>query len=353
MLKRLRVSGFKSLRDVEVVFPPLAVLFGPNAAGKSNLLDAIQTLSRIGTSPISEALTDSNRGYPIEAFSFPSGGLPELLSKNSAVFTLSADLKVGQDLYGYTIVVTIVPSSGSLSVAFETSDAVKCRQELSGWRTYYLDPRVAMRRATSPTERQDIGVLGEDIAPFLYFLRSENERRFKAAIRTLKTLIPSIEHLDIDLDKRRGTLDILIRQNGVDYSSRIVSEGTLRVLALCAIAVNPWSGSLLAFEEPENGVHPRRLELIAELLVGMATQGKQVVVTTHSPLFCDAMLRLARTQPGEIGLFHVKQTHQGTAIRPVDLSGPLFQDTELVKAFAAGTEDGLFESLMLRGMLDD
>jgi len=377
MLERLKVRGFKSLVDVEIVFPQLAVLFGPNAAGKSNLLDSIQALSRIGTSrTISEALTDASRGYPIEAFSFPPGGLTKLLSQRSATFQLSSNLKVGQDLYGHSIVVQIEPSSGSLTVDRESfqllssdreidheplgeandhsflatarpedPDAFKCQQELLGWRTYYLDPRVAMRRATSPAERQDIGALGEDIAPFLYRLRAKDERRFRAVVRTLKTLIPSVEHLDVDLDKRRGTLDILIRQNGVDYSSRIISEGTLRVLALCAIAVNPWSGSLLAFEEPENGVHPRRLELIADLLVGMAMQGKQVVVTTHSPLLCDAMLLLAQSHPGVIGLLRVKQTHRGTDVCPVDLASPLFQDAELVKAFTTGTEPSLAASI--------
>jgi len=49
MLRKLTVQGFKSLRDVTVEFPRMSVLFGPNAAGKSNLLDAIQALSRIGT----------------------------------------------------------------------------------------------------------------------------------------------------------------------------------------------------------------------------------------------------------------------------------------------------------------
>lgn len=48
MLKKLTVRRFKSLVDVTVEFPRLAVLFGPNAAGKSNLLDAIAVLSGIG-----------------------------------------------------------------------------------------------------------------------------------------------------------------------------------------------------------------------------------------------------------------------------------------------------------------
>ena len=59
MLRRLAVKGFKSLADVEVDFPRLTVFFGPNAAGKSNLLDAIQALSRIGTCrTIADALSE-------------------------------------------------------------------------------------------------------------------------------------------------------------------------------------------------------------------------------------------------------------------------------------------------------
>jgi predicted ATPase len=211
-----------------------------------------------------------------------------------------------------------------------------------------------MRVAQPPSDVRDIGVLGGEIAPFLYRLRAENLKRFQAVSRTLKSIVPSVEEMNIDLDKRRGTLDIIIRQDGIDYSSRIVSEGTLRVLALCAIAVNPWGGSLLAFEEPENGVHPRLLELIANLLLSLALQQeRQVIVTTHSPLFCDAVLKGARSHPYDIGLFNIRREGQATVVQSFDISGPLFSDQEIAAALTAGTEDGLFENLLLRGMLDE
>ncbi|MBI1995896.1 MAG: AAA family ATPase [Deltaproteobacteria bacterium] len=413
MLKKLIVKGFKSLEDVAVEFPRMAVLFGPNAAGKSNLLDAIQALSRIGTSrTLSDALSEPIRGYPIEAFAFPAGGLAALLSQTRASFSLETVLDVGIEhfLYNYRFSVEIQPGSGSVSVQDEylvtlgkrgepkgnpsierVEDQLRirrkskpanprrenvgqnyailsdprwsgveyraierCRNELSGWRTYYLDPRVAMRSARPPSDVRDIGVLGEDIAPFLYRLRAEQPKRFDAVKRTLRSLIPSVEDLTVDLDKKRGTLDILVRQGGKEFSSRIVSEGTLRVLALCALTVNPWSGSLLAFEEPENGVHPRRLELIVQLLSSLAVDsGRQIVVTTHSPLFCDAVLKLAKQQPKEIALLRVRQGGQGTEIVPFSVSAPLFKDLEIAEALTTGTEDGLFESLILRGMIDE
>ncbi|MBI4676022.1 MAG: ATP-binding protein [Elusimicrobia bacterium] len=411
MLRSLAVRGFKSLKDVKVKFPRMAVLFGPNAAGKSNLLDAVQALSRIGTQrTLADALSEPIRGYPIEAFLFPSGGLAELLAAPSGRFSIEADLTREKDVYRYRVEVEIVPGSGALAVADEYLSALgkdgrpkdtpaieqiegklrvrrkveggkprneplrqnyavlsdprlgaplyrsieRTRLELSGWRTYYLDPRVAMRAAQPPSDVRDIGVLGGEIAPFLYRLRADYPKHFQAVSRTLRSIVPSVEDLTVDLDKRRGTLDILFRQGGVDYSSRIISEGTLRVLALCAIAVNPWGGSLFAFEEPENGVHPRRLDLIVQLLLSLALeQGRQVVVTTHSPLFCDAVLKGARSRPGDIGLFNVRRDGQATVVGPFDVTGPLFKDREIADALTTGTEDGLFETLLLRGMLDE
>lgn len=411
MLKRLTVRGFKSLVDTSIEFPRFAVLFGPNAAGKSNLLDALQTLSRIGTlRTLSDALAGTIRGNPIEAFSFPAGGLQELLEQNQSTFGLEAELAVEKDSYRYRIQVAIEPGSGRLSVADEYLTQLgkkgepkgrpviervdtnlhirrkskpayprqeplglnhsilsdprlagieyraleRVRQELSGWRTYYLDPRVAMRAALPPADVRDIGVLGGEIAPFLYRLRAEYPKHFDAVVRTLRSIVPSVENLTVDLDKRRGTLDILIRQAGVDYSSRVVSEGTLRVLALCAIAVNPWGGSLLAFEEPENGVHPCRLKLVAKLLQLLALDsGRQLVVTTHSPLFCNAVLEGARSKPNDIGLFNVQRDGSTTVIRPFTEVSPLFKDAEIAAALTAESEDGLFEGLMLRGLLDE
>ncbi|MBI5562019.1 MAG: ATP-binding protein [Deltaproteobacteria bacterium] len=402
----------------------MAVLFGPNAAGKSNFIDAVQALSRVGTCrTLSDALSEPIRGYPVEAFSFPPGGLAELLGKDKAQFELSSLVDANEEVkdekatggitdgksykYAYDIKVGIHPSTGILGMDAESltclndkwkpkgsplielyqgelhirrrvkaarprkeraginysllsdvhingelyRDFERCRGELSGWRTYYLDPRSAMRSARPPSEVSDIGTRGENIAPFLYRLSDERPKYFESVKRALRSLIPSVEDVEVELDKKRAELDIQVRQNGTSFSSRIISEGTLRVLALCAIAVNPWSGSLLAFEEPENGVHPRRLELIVELLVSMAIEQKrQIIVTTHSPHLCGAVFRHAQSHPDDIALLRVGQDENGTSVQRVDTEQPLFKDTEIAKGLSSGTEDGIFEALMLRGL---
>ena len=122
MLTKLTVRNFKSLMDVTVELPRLAVLFGPNAAGKSNLLDAIAALSGIGNVRTLSDVLDRPlpvRGHAFEAFSFPAGGLPALVKQRTAQFSLEADLAVGTERYRYRVEPSIELRSGRLSVADE------------------------------------------------------------------------------------------------------------------------------------------------------------------------------------------------------------------------------------------
>lgn len=416
MLERLRVRGFKSLRNLDVRLSPLVVIFGPNAVGKSNALEAIQLLARLVTErTLSDAFNHPLRGYPLEAFSMPRGGLPELLTQEHLELEIQADIVTASDALRYQVGVRSTPQTGELAVATEYLAALRkdrtpkhkariepdeghlvvrrlraagrphfeplgqnhtlasnlqlsgdpypqfdaLRSELASWRTYYLDPASAMRAAQPPREVTDIGVRGDRIAPLLHRLRGSprHEKHFRAIERALHRAIPTIEKLTVDLDERRGTLDISIRQDGADFSSRVISEGTLRVLALCAIAANPWPSALVAIEEPENGVHPRRIEVIADLLMSMTHArsgkcGRQVIVTTHSPVFVSAILPRARERPDVVTLLRCFQDGGATQLEAFDTTGALFEDAEIRAALTAYDDGQLVESMWVRGWLD-
>lgn len=415
MLKHLVIKGFKSLDQIDGLdLPRVAVFAGPNAAGKSNLLDAIQMIARAGTQrTLAEALDKPIRGLPAEAFTLPSGGLAELMDQSSAWFELCADIEVpslsgrAPDRIRYEFRVETDPRGGTLSVEQElltamsaewapkglprietSTDALllrrqgqgqprheplhanhtllsdtrlsgnlyplfdRVRQELRTWRTYYLDPQDAMREAVGPREVEHIGSRGEDIAPFLYGLKLRQPRVFAAVERSLRAVIPAVSGLDVDLDPKRGTLDVQINQDGTIFSSRVVSEGTLRVLALCAIAVTATDG-LVAIEEPENGVQPQRIDRIAELLSSTVRRGNaQFVITTHSPGFVAAMLDRSRDASESIGLFGVARSGRTTKIRPINLDESLFTDAAIDELLQEPDERDKITALVQRGWLD-
>lgn len=362
MLKSLAVKGFKSLVDTgPIEFAPVTVLFGPNGAGKSNVLDALTVLRHAAnTDDPRTLLVETPRGRMLETFSFPAGGLPELIQRQRVCFELAVKLTGVPHGAGepYTVRIEYEPQTGRLARR-ETPEAwleqVSAVLDLASWRSYYLEPRLSMRSEQSPAPVDDIGALGEHLVSFLYRVKNEQPQTWAAIRRTLRVFVPAVESVDVQLDERRGTLDLDVREGGISYSSRLVSEGTLRVLALIAALTNPFSG-LVAFEEPENGVHPRRIELIARLLVSQAIEAqrpKQIVVTTHSPILCGAMVGHAREHPGQIALLRVTHGRRGTLIKPFDPNGPAFQDEGLRRQLATVDDESIFEGLILRGLLDD
>jgi len=95
MLRRIRIRGYKSLADLEVSLQPLSVLIGPNAAGKSNFLDALQLLSGVAVSrTLKEAFDPPCRGKPLESVTFGAEGLKGLLAQESASFSIEADVEL-------------------------------------------------------------------------------------------------------------------------------------------------------------------------------------------------------------------------------------------------------------------
>jgi len=95
MLTRVHIQGYKSLKNVDVRLSELAVLFGPNAAGKSNFLDALQLFAKLATSrTLKEAFEPPYRGKPLESFTFGKDGLKGLLAQERVGFTMEADVRL-------------------------------------------------------------------------------------------------------------------------------------------------------------------------------------------------------------------------------------------------------------------
>jgi predicted ATPase len=154
MLRRLQVEGYKSLTGVDVGLSRLTVVFGPNAAGKSNLLDAVSLLARLVTSETLDDAFKQHRGSPLEAFTLPTGGTQALQQQHHASFTMTADIDLSKYVVGsvqneirrlregldqnrtvrkvviepllrYSVTVEILTSSGHLRVMNERLEALK------------------------------------------------------------------------------------------------------------------------------------------------------------------------------------------------------------------------------------
>jgi predicted ATPase len=412
MIKRLKVKGYKSLRDMEVRFEPLNIIFGPNAAGKSNLLDALNLISRLVTSKNLKEAFEQHRGLPLESFYYGQKGYEKLLQEETASAEFEVDIELSDSTISeverliaekrkgmgaeekvqkrlternlrYSVTIQILPKSGYLRVIDESLKALKqdgtvkarkafvekeissgkerlhlrmegqahpvyydlgldhtivstslyephyphiaaFRREISTWKFYYFEPRNLMREDVPVAQIDALGPRGENLAAFLNAIRANDGKQMEAFNLSLKHLLPSIDLVDVDMTKE-GLLSLKVIEKGLPYSSRVISEGTLRILGLLA-AFHPASPStLIGYEEPENGVHPTRLKLVADLFKNtQSLYHKQIIINTHSAIFPSYF--------DDHFLFVCRKEGSDTQIIPFRTAGPLFKKEDISTA---------------------
>ena len=435
MLKRIHIRGYKSLEDVEVRLPQLVVLFGPNAAGKSNLLDALQLLSKLGTSrTLKEAFDPPYRGKPLESFTLGPRGVKGLLEQQKLSFSIEADLSLSDTVVEavnrriqemrrpngesgskeksklparvrernlrYRIEVEMLPRLGVLRVADEYLTALNskgqptgkrkpflerqderihlrhegqahpiyydryldhsilsmphypphyphleaARRELESWLFFYFEPRERMRAVNPVKEVRHIGLMGEELAAFLNTMKVTDPRQFKGVEKALHALMPNIEGIEVEVSDL-GEVELRLKEGGIAIPARVLSEGTLRMLGLLALTGVDEAPALVGFEEPENGVHPRRIQLIAELLKTRETlQQTQYIVTTHSPLLPDML--------ADSSLFVVNRLARKTSIDPFSTWGSLGRSGDIDQALTDEPGGLPVSARILRGDFD-
>ncbi|HEY8428205.1 MAG TPA: ATP-binding protein, partial [Sandaracinaceae bacterium] len=115
-------------------------------------------------------------------------------------------------------------------------------------------------------------------------------------------LLPDVRELRVDDDPRTETYTVEVRgPDGVFHSARALSDGTLRFLVLATLLEDPEAKGTLCLEEPENGIHPERIDAIVRLLRDVAVDPeeevsednplRQIIVNTHSPLVFNSVPR--------------------------------------------------------------
>ena len=166
------------------------------------------------------------------------------------------------------------------------------QQEIAHWNFMQLNPELLREPTRYDANYKDtIGHAGEDMAAALYRLKNENEYILQQIIVKLSSFLPDYVKLNVRDDKANKQFVFELENvSGKVFSSRVLSEGTLRLLVLCVMLFDDKFRGLLCFEEPENGIHPFRMRAMVELLHALSSDFeddddnlRQVIVNTHSP----------------------------------------------------------------------
>lgn len=244
--------------------------------------------------PESTEMQTGNGNYVVNQlydFLVDSGYISTVDSENGRAFRV---FKSEQDFIFYDAK-TLVRTVLNVVKGAEFAAISAVRAEMMAWKFVHLDPD-ELRKPNSTKAPRTLSPRGNNLASTLVRMQAEDKFALSNVSRDMVNLVPGVLKIRVDRDKIGDRYVVCAEMNDKRFfSSQVLSDGTLRLLALATLKNDPQLRGILCLEEPENGVSPSHLERMAHLLRQMATDLsnpgqvnkplRQVLVTTHSPLF--------------------------------------------------------------------
>lgn len=332
MMIRFHVQNYKALRDATLELTPVHLLIGPNDSGKTSLLEAVAALCRSVDHPLSQAFAGSwegrslvwkgNPDVPVSLRAAIQSGEMELEYHLSCQFASTGrQVHVCQEeaVRGSDIL-DLRGQSGHASRVLRTavqneaaSDEITCaarlvHDALAGVHTYRWTPSfLGLPVAPDSKRRFRMDPSGFGLALCLDDILGFDRERFIRLETRFKEIFPHIESvklipepafrappddpLQIPFLQRAEGKGIWLQfvTGGELVPASQVSDGILLILAYLTALYLPEPPRVILVEEPENGIHPGRLNDVLAILRDLVREQShtQLILTTHSPYVVD------------------------------------------------------------------
>jgi len=315
-LRRVEIEGYRSIKAVYLDLRALNVLIGSNGAGKSNFVSFFKLLSEMAQGHLERYVGTSGRAQSV--LHFGPKVTPHLEAR--------LQFENSSGLVGYSVRLvhaagdTLVPGSEMLIV--ERPGAAKpefipfpgvsnvnevlygeivregiptageIRRLLTGCRVFHFHDTSTTARVRLFSYLYNNHRLEPDaanLAPLLYAYRKTARvvyDRIKSAVRKI---VPEFDDFDLE-PSRLNPNEILLnwRKRGHDYlfGPHQLSDGSLRAMAICTLLLQPEADlpDLIVLDEPELGLHPHALELVAGLIRAASVRTQMIVATQSQSL---------------------------------------------------------------------
>lgn len=317
MLTKFRVRNFKCLEDVSLELGAFNVLIGPNDTGKSSVLEALAILSHLLSNSIADAFKEGGlhpanalrQGSERPVIAFDSSGRIGGVEINYSIEVdekgmLHAESLAGlpeADNFNFHRSQTNLPDRPR-SMFAEHEGRIRAKSPASAklMEEFYRRLRVVqyclepnkLRARSEPAKDANVPELkpnGEGLATVLEYLLLVEQDRFDQLQERLCKLVPYLRGARPQPENGGRQIAFFTKSGKQKIPAPLASDGLLLLLGYLALLYlpNPLPGIIL-IDEPEFGIHPRRLKEVVELLRELAEQESvQIILTTHSPYLLD------------------------------------------------------------------
>lgn len=306
-LEKLTIRKFKSVFDQTLSLQRLNIFIGSNGAGKSNLIQVFRFLREIVTqnlatytqqkggadnllyfgrkhSPEMELLLEFGEGNISNAYRVKLQGtdIGALYIKEETAYYHEKKNYPGP--YERTVALA-TPESKLKSV-----DHICARQvlaDLESYRVYHFhdtSDTAAVKGTCEVNDNRYLRSQAENLAAFLYWMKQREPNSYSTIEDAIRQIAPFFDGFRLEpsrLNEKAIMIEWKERGSDAYFSASSLSDGTLRFICLATLLLQPKLPSLILIDEPELGLHPAAIRVLADLLSSASTR-TQVIVSTQS-----------------------------------------------------------------------
>jgi len=300
-ISKLTIKGYKSIRNLEnFELRNLNILIGPNGSGKSNFL-SFAGLLKAALSENNEKqirrLGTANRLFYMGSKLTKACEFSIYFSGGITGFHLSISLTANpeDELIDEIVLNPEKPSMFTGETTGAPDDVAYLRnaqQNIQGnigvYHFHDTSTFADIRKSCSKRDYEYLRPDARNLAAFLLRLSKKHQREYTAICEVIQLAAPFFDRFLLDEEKDEDELLLYWRQKGSDYPFHPsqISDGTLRFICIATALLQPNPPSIIFLDEPELGLHPYAMTLLASLIQKACIQ-KQVIVSTQSAPLID------------------------------------------------------------------
>ncbi len=325
-LANITIKGFRSIASIkELALGAINVLIGPNGSGKSNFVSVFSFLQAIRegrlqdyvqraggadrllhfgaktTQTMEIALSFNNpgetkNGYQIQLIPTELDQLApkpgDMHGGGESVYYW--DTAIHDSPYKVTLIPPTAQGLEAEIISSTQHTASYVRRHLGSWLVYRFhdtSAASAMKRTADLNDNRFLRPDGSNLPAFLYYLRERHNGAYiliRGAVRQVAPFFNDFQLEPLRLDESKIRLEWRHERSDDYFDVSAFSDGTLRFIAMAALLLQPEAlrPAVILIDEPEMGMHPYAITLLASL-IKQAAAASQIIVSTQSSLLLD------------------------------------------------------------------
>jgi predicted ATPase len=311
----ITIKGFKSIASIEKLeLRPINVIIGPNGSGKSNFIGAFSFLHEIREGRLQDYVRKAGGAEQLLHFgskttekiqfhiSFMKGvnqyELDLALTKDDSLFPSNERVYFWKKEYSAPYGESLRTRESGMEAGISDSKGSKIADwvhvHMGRWRLYHVHDTSStspLRKTAQLNDNRFLRPDGSNLPAFLYLLLKKHPTEYSLIRRTIQSVAPFFDDFQLapdPLNEEAIRLAWMHKNSDQYFSASSLSDGTLRFIALATLFLQPEKlrPSVILVDEPELGLHPHAITLLASL-VKQASQQTQVILSTQSSLLLD------------------------------------------------------------------